>query len=94
MNTVLSNQDVKDRLAHNVKVLLAKRGLSQMEVARRTGDSTMVINDIVHGRSNPSVASLLRLAEVLETTIDDLVSEPGKKAAPEIRRGRPKKVPA
>lgn len=49
------------------------RGLSQAELARRSGVNRVQIIDIEAGRKTGSVASLKKLATVLQIDIDDLV---------------------
>lgn len=48
------------------------RGLSQSELARRSGVNRTQIADIEAGRKTGSVATLKKLAEALGVTIDDL----------------------
>ena len=49
-----------------------KRGLTLRELAEKTGLSFSFIGDIEHGRTNPSVKSLLKLMEALEIPPDEL----------------------
>jgi len=48
------------------------RGLSQSELARKSGVNRTQIADIEAGRKTGSVATLKKLAEALRVTIDDL----------------------
>ncbi|MCR9122458.1 MAG: helix-turn-helix transcriptional regulator [Phyllobacteriaceae bacterium] len=49
------------------------RGFNQSSLARTSGVNRVQIADIEAGRSTGSVATLKRLADALEVTIDDLV---------------------
>ncbi len=49
------------------------RGLSQTELARRSGVNRTQIADIEAGRKTGSVATLKKLADALGVAIDDLV---------------------
>ncbi|TPE47216.1 helix-turn-helix transcriptional regulator [Amaricoccus solimangrovi] len=49
------------------------RGLSQAELARRSGINRVVIADVEAGRKGGSVATFKATAEALGVTIDDLV---------------------
>lgn len=48
-------------------------GLSQAEVARRAGVTGQLVWRYEHGRVEPSVSLLARVAEALGTTIDEIL---------------------
>lgn len=79
MQDLISNETALEYVSANVKDMLAVRALSQRELARRTGDHVMTLNNLVTQRHMPSGAVLARIAEALGVTIDDLFRAPKKK---------------
>lgn len=69
--------DIAERLAlggeHPLKVWRAYRGLSQTELAARSGVRQATISDIERGRSNGAAATLRDLAKALGLTVGDLM---------------------
>ncbi len=57
-------------------------GMTQQELAARTGVSRQTIIAIEAGRYNPSVALALKLADALLTCVEDLFS------LPEVKDGK------
>ena len=47
-------------------------GLSQEELARRCGVSRQTVNAIEHNKYDPTLSLAFRLAQSLQTTVDDL----------------------
>jgi transcriptional regulator with XRE-family HTH domain len=66
----------KDSFASRLKLLIKTRGISQRELARKSGLGHADINQYVNGRKLPSIPSLLKIAQALEvlpgTMIDRL----------------------
>lgn len=76
---MVTDIQAKDNVATNVSRLLENLGLSQGELARKTGESKMRISLVVRGVHQPTAGFLARLAEALGVTADDLLSAPEKK---------------
>lgn len=51
-------------------------GLSQEELARRCGVSRQTVNAIENNKYDPTLALAFHLARELETTVDELFSQP------------------
>jgi transcriptional regulator with XRE-family HTH domain len=49
-----------------------ERGISQMEVARRTGASLAAIQGVESGRNEPRIGMAIRIAEALGVTLDQV----------------------
>jgi transcriptional regulator with XRE-family HTH domain len=61
-------------LAMNVKRLRTQRGLTQMELAKKTKVTQAFIAQLETGaEDNPTLATLRRLAKALKVTIAELV---------------------
>ena len=77
--TVITNEQAKKRIAANLVRLLKDRKMSQSELARRTGEARMTIWRLCSALNVPSSALLARIAEALETSLDNLLEAPAKK---------------
>jgi transcriptional regulator with XRE-family HTH domain len=62
-----------DIFAKNLRSRAQQLGLSNAEVARRVGLSERRYAHYVSGRNEPDLAMLLKIAEVLQTTPNDLL---------------------
>lgn len=71
----LSDAEVKTRVSANLKRHLDRSGISQRELARRTGDPVTTISGAITGKSVPGAGVLTRLASVFGVSVDDLLSE-------------------
>ena len=69
-------------LGKNVKIARKEKGWSQRELAEHIDSDASYINRIETGKINPSIASLERIANVLECSLDQLVK--GKNENEEI----------
>ena len=75
---MLSDEEVTENLSANLIRLLQERGMSQSELARRSGENQPLISSIVLGKHLPNVARLNRIADALSVNIDRLLSAPPK----------------
>ncbi len=55
-----------------LKVARAKKDLTQAALAERTGVSRQAINNIEKGNFNPSTLLALKMAKVLEVSVEEL----------------------
>ena len=58
------------KLENNLRVLRAKKNITQEELAQAIGVSRQTINAIELGKFNPSVLTALKLAEFFETAVE------------------------
>lgn len=56
-----------------LKKILKKKGLKQLFLAQAMHTSSVTISSWATGKSMPSVESLIRLCEILDVGLDDLV---------------------
>ena len=61
------------KLSDSLKIYARKLGLSDSEVARRSRLSEVRYGHYVRGRSEPDLATLLRICKVLNVTPNDLL---------------------
>lgn len=62
-------------LASNLKVLRAEHSLSQEKFAKKIGVSRVVLSTYETNRSEPSIASLARICEILSVSMEDMLSK-------------------
>jgi transcriptional regulator with XRE-family HTH domain len=62
-------------LAENVKNLRKKKGLSQRQLGTVSSISPAIISGIENGTGNPSVLAVCRLAEALDVSPGDLLTD-------------------
>ena len=67
-------QALSKRFGNRIRSLMDKKGLSQAELARRSGTSRSVINNLLKGARNPSLLTALTISRALNTSLDELVS--------------------
>lgn len=78
MSNVVTDQDALEFAAANVRRALDFKNWSQVELAERAGTSQAIISNVLRQAHMPGVATMARIAEALETTVDKLVSPPPK----------------
>jgi transcriptional regulator with XRE-family HTH domain len=62
-----------------LKEILKEKRLTQLSVSRAMKLSKVTINQWATGKAMPSVESLIRLCEILEVGLEDLVDYKAKK---------------
>jgi len=58
---------------NRIKEILDQKGIKQTWLAERLGKSFNMINSYVHNRRQPSIATLYRIANILDVEIADLL---------------------
>lgn len=71
----ITEQRLSQSLAEAVRRLRAGRSWTLDELAARSGVSRRLVVQIEQGEANPSISTLLRLADALEVTLTDLVTD-------------------
>ena len=66
--------DMRQIVGRNVRRLRDALGLTQEQLAERSGFSQQYLSDLERGRRNPTVVSLWELAQALDTTPVDLIT--------------------
>ena len=59
-------------LENNLKVFRAKKSRNQSDLGKQVGVSRQTISSIERGEYNPSIILALKIAEVFNTTVEDL----------------------
>ena len=68
-----SLEDVRQTLAANVKRIRLEKGVSQERAALEAGIDRTLLSKIERQITNPSLETLLRLANYLEVNVSDLL---------------------
>ena len=58
---------------NKIKQVLEDKGVKQTWLAEKLGKSLNMVNSYVHNRSQPSLETLYRIADLLNVEIDDLL---------------------
>jgi len=66
--------DMRLLVGRNVKRIRIARGLTQEELAERSGFSQQYLSDLERGRRNPTIVSLWELSQALGATPVDLIT--------------------
>jgi transcriptional regulator with XRE-family HTH domain len=72
----------KETLGQRLARIRKERGLTQSEVAKRTGLIQTLVSDYERGRLRLAADMIVRFAVALDITTDELLRPKGRKAAP------------
>ena len=61
-------------IGKKIKALRLEKGLKQFELAKKAGISNTYLSDIEIGRTNPSLKTLEKIANALETACSTLLN--------------------
>lgn len=62
-----------EKLGNNLKRLRTKKGITQGDIARSLGVSRGFVSNIENGKTNPTLATIARLANAIGVTSDELL---------------------
>ena len=62
------------KLGKNLKRIRTEKGITQGDIVRNLGVSRSFISNIENGKTNPTLATLSKLAKALGVLIKDLVN--------------------
>ncbi len=82
---MVTDKEARDNIAANTVRLLEARGWTQQDLADATGESKMAISNIVRAQYVTNAATLARIAEALDVTVDRLISAPPAKISSRAR---------
>lgn len=63
---------MEGKLKNHIKVWRAKRDMTQADLAKAIGSSRQAINAIERSKYVPSTLMALKIAEVFETTVEEV----------------------
>ena len=59
-----------EKLGKNLKTIRTKKGISQGDIARSLGVSRGFVSNIENGKTNPTLATIVRLAKALGVSVN------------------------
>jgi transcriptional regulator with XRE-family HTH domain len=62
-----------EKLGNNLKRIRTKKGITQGDIARSLGVSRGFVSNIENGKTNPTLATIARLANAIGVTSDELL---------------------
>lgn len=65
---------LKQALAANLATSCASRKMTQTALSERSGVAASHISHIMHGKANPTLATMQNLADVLDITVIELLT--------------------
>lgn len=66
-------KDEAQRLGKNLKRIRAGKGISQGDIVKASGIDKAMISNIENGKTNPTLATIAKLAKALSVPIEDLI---------------------
>lgn len=69
---MMTESEIRERLAFNVRRLLAARGWTQSDLARATKEADGRVSGLVRGIVTPRADFLAKVAEAFRVPVDDL----------------------
>ena len=69
----MNDKQIKQNIASNIRQYRAKKKISKEKVSELTGISQQHISNIENEQVNPSIELLLKIADALDVTLNDLV---------------------
>ena len=60
---------------NRIKEVLEVKGIKQIWLADQLGKSYNMVNSYVQNRRQPSIANLFKIAEILDTEVEDLLKK-------------------
>ena len=80
--------DISEQLRHiieRIKIIRVQKGISQMELSLRSNLSQSFIANVEKGKKQPSVLTLIRIADALEVNPRDFFPESDSGSKEEIK---------
>ncbi len=66
-------QSEAEKLGRNLKRIRMEKGISQGDIARELGVSRGFVSNLENGKTNPTLATITRLAKAVDVTTDELL---------------------
>ena len=66
-------KDEAQRLGKNLKRIRTGKGISQGDIVKASGIDKAMISNIENGKTNPTLATIAKLAKALSVPIEDLI---------------------
>ena len=67
-------EQLSDLISHKIRLVRTKKGLTQQELAEKSGLHLTYIGHLESGKYHPSVFTLWKIANVLRASLNDFIS--------------------
>lgn len=67
---------------NRIKKVLKEKGIKQVWLAEKLGKSFNMVNSYVQNRTQPSLVTIFKIAEILEVDVKDLIDSKTKQTKP------------
>ena len=82
----MTNEEIHRYVIEKIRLARISKGLSQLEVCTRGNFSQSFYTHVESGRNQPSLMTIIRIAEVLETNPREFLPESEIKSKSEIKK--------
>ena len=82
----MTNEEIHRYVIEKIRLARISKGLSQLEVCTRGNFSQSFYTHVESGRNQPSLMTIIRIAEVLETNRREFFPESEIKSKSEIKK--------
>lgn len=82
----MTNEEIHRYVIEKIRLARISKGLSQLEVCTRGNFSQSFYTHVESGRNQPSLMTIIRIAEVLETNLREFFPESEIKSKSEIKK--------
>ena len=69
----LSMKSESEKLGRNLKRIRTEKGITQGDIAKSLGVSRGFVSNLENGKTNPTLATITRLANAVGVTTDELL---------------------
>ena len=66
-------EDYSKRLGENLKRIRTKKGITQIEIAKKLGADRSFVSNIENGKTNPTLSTITNLAKALSVPVNELL---------------------
>lgn len=82
----MTNEEIHQYVINKIKFIRISKGLSQLEVCTKGNFSQSFYTHIESGKSQPSLMTIIRIAQVFETNPRDFFPENKEKSKTDIKK--------
>ena len=62
-----------EKLGKNLKRIRTEKGISQGDIVRSVGIDRAFVSNIENGKTNPTLATIVKLAKAINVSVDELL---------------------
>ncbi len=66
-------EDYSKRLGENLKKIRTRKGVTQIEIAKKLAVNRSFVSNIENGKTNPTLSTITNLANALDVPVNELL---------------------